>query len=222
MTVTDEFGFQNITTTTITVLKDEAPPNTTHDHDGVWHNGDFMITLMATDYESGVAETYHRINDGAIKAVSVDGQPLITTESANNTLEYWSIDNAGNEEASHKILTSIKLTLHPRLLSTVQLAKTKEVTALLKNRTGCQREQIMKNMKISDLEIFSLICMCVCLHNVRENIILIILKKRVRVYSSQTVLWLFLKAFYAGLNPHTYRLHPSYTRTHFFSNSFHS
>lgn len=51
----------------------------------------------------------YRINDGPVKAVSVDGQSLITTEGANNTLEYWSIDNAGNEELPHKVLTGIKL-----------------------------------------------------------------------------------------------------------------
>jgi hypothetical protein len=41
--------------------------------------------------------------------VSVNGQPLITVEGANNTLEYWSVDWAGNEELPHKILTGIKL-----------------------------------------------------------------------------------------------------------------
>jgi cell division septation protein DedD len=35
-------------------------------------------------------------------------QPRITTEGAANTLEYWSVDNAGNNE-QHKTLTQIKL-----------------------------------------------------------------------------------------------------------------
>ena len=87
---------------------DDIPPVTTDDYDGLWHNTDFTITLTATDHGSGVAETYYRINDGSVKAVSVDGQPVITTESANNTLEYWSVDYAGNEEP-HKFLTGIKL-----------------------------------------------------------------------------------------------------------------
>jgi hypothetical protein len=75
----------------------------------MWRNADFTITLTAIDHESGVAETYYRINDGPIKAVTVDGYPLITTEGSNNTLEYWSVDRAGNEELPHKILTGIKL-----------------------------------------------------------------------------------------------------------------
>jgi hypothetical protein len=109
LTVIDEFGLTNNTSTTVTVLEDDIPPATTGDYDGLWRNSDFTITLAATDNESGVAETYYRINNGPIKTVSVDGHPLITTESANNTLEYWSVDNVGNEEFPHKILTGVKL-----------------------------------------------------------------------------------------------------------------
>jgi len=90
-------------------VPDYIPPTTSHDYDGLWRNTDFTITLRATDYESGIAETYYRINDSPVKTVSIDGQPCITTEGANNTLEYWSIDKAGNEELPHKILTGIKL-----------------------------------------------------------------------------------------------------------------
>jgi len=87
---------------------DLIPPTTLDDYDGLWHTRDFTITLIATDDFSGVAETYYKINDGPTKTVSADGQPLITTEGANNTLEYWSVDNVGNEE-SHHTLTEIKL-----------------------------------------------------------------------------------------------------------------
>jgi len=92
---------------TITVFPN-IPPITTHDYDDLWHTSDFIINLTATDNFSGVAKTYYKINDGPTKTVSADGQPQITTEDANNTLEYWSVDNAGNEE-SHHILTGIKL-----------------------------------------------------------------------------------------------------------------
>jgi len=82
------------------------PPVTFDDYNGLWHTTDFAITLNATDE---VAETYYKINDGPTKNVSADGQPFITTESANNTLEYWSVDNTDNEELPHKIRTEIKL-----------------------------------------------------------------------------------------------------------------
>jgi len=95
--------------TTPAEFPDYILPMTSHDYDGLWRNTDFTITLTATDHESGVAETYYRINNGPIKAVSIDGQPRINTEGANNILEYWSVDNVGNEELPHKILTGIKL-----------------------------------------------------------------------------------------------------------------
>jgi parallel beta-helix repeat protein len=88
---------------------DLLPPTTTHDYDGLWHSTDFTITLTANDDMSGVAETYYKINNEPTKTVSADGQPLITTEGADNKLEYWSVDNAGNEELPHKIQTGIKL-----------------------------------------------------------------------------------------------------------------
>jgi len=88
---------------------DTTPPITLRDYDGLWRTTDFTITLTATDDMSGVAETYYKINNGPVESLSVNGQPFITTESANNTLEYWSVDNAGNEELPHKTLTGIKL-----------------------------------------------------------------------------------------------------------------
>ena len=93
-------------------VKDETPPTTVHDYDGSWLNKDFTINLTATDDVSGVSETYYRINNRAVKAVSRDGQPRISTEGANNTLEYWSVDYAGNVEP-HKILAGIKLDKTP-------------------------------------------------------------------------------------------------------------
>jgi PKD repeat protein len=112
LTVTDEFGFKNSTAATIDVLLDDVPPVTADNYNGLWHNENFNITLAATDPETGVAETYYRINNGATKTVSANGQPLITIEGANNTLEYWSFDNAANEE-THKLVTGIKLDKSP-------------------------------------------------------------------------------------------------------------
>jgi len=91
------------------VAPDTTPPTTIDNYDKMWHTTDFTITLVATDVGDGVAETYYKINDGATQTVSTNGEPFITTESANNKLEYWTVDNAGNEELHHKILTEIKL-----------------------------------------------------------------------------------------------------------------
>lgn len=87
---------------------DSEPPVTSNNYDGLWHTTDFEITLTATDDSSGVNETFYKTNNGQTQNVSIGGQPLITSENANNTLEYWSVDNVGLEE-SHHFLTGIKL-----------------------------------------------------------------------------------------------------------------
>jgi len=88
---------------------DTTSPTTIHNYDGLWHKDDFFITLAANDDHSGVAETYYEINEGHTRNVGSNGPPFISTEGTNNTLEYWSIDKAGNEETPHKILSCIKL-----------------------------------------------------------------------------------------------------------------
>lgn len=87
-----------------------SAPVTTHDYVNVWHNASFTVTLTATENPPGcqVVETYYSVNGGPTRAVSVDGHPLITTDSATNTLEFWSVDFDGREEV-HNQLTSIKL-----------------------------------------------------------------------------------------------------------------
>lgn len=87
---------------------DSVSPTTLSDYDGLWHSTDFTIQLTATDEISGVAETFYKMNDGPIRQVGIEGHPFFTAEGRNNTLEYWSVDNAGNEE-NHHILTEIKL-----------------------------------------------------------------------------------------------------------------
>jgi hypothetical protein len=88
---------------------DLTPPTTTDNYDGQWHASDFTVTLAANDALSGIAETYYRINDEPIKTVGANGQPFVVTEGANSILEYWSVDNAGNEELPHKFVGEIKL-----------------------------------------------------------------------------------------------------------------
>lgn len=109
LTVTDDDGLSRSITRSITVGKDSTPPTTLEDYDGLWHTTDFIITLTPTDDLSGVAETYYRINGGQIQNLTIHGQPLITTQGAENILEYWSVDSADNEELPHNLLTEIKL-----------------------------------------------------------------------------------------------------------------
>jgi len=109
----DEAGNVDPTPAERSLSVDITAPKTSDNYDGLWHKVDFTITLTASDGTgSGVAQTYYKINDGPTKTVSANGQPQITVESATNKLEYWSVDNAGNEE-SHHTLTTIKLDKTP-------------------------------------------------------------------------------------------------------------
>lgn len=91
-------------------VHDDTAPVTADDYDHQWHSQDYVITLSAADEGgSGVNETYYILNDGPVMSVSVDGQPMITTENGSSSLEYWSVDNDGNEELPHKMLNGIKL-----------------------------------------------------------------------------------------------------------------
>jgi len=95
---------------TVAVL---ASPVTSDDYDGLWHNTDLTITLTCGDDGNGIGTTYYRVNSGPVKSVAADGQSVILTEGASNTLEYWSVDGAGVEELPHKMLTQIKLDKTP-------------------------------------------------------------------------------------------------------------
>lgn len=106
--IVDDYGVTNSTTKTVTVLSDSAAPNTSDNYDGLWHNSDFEIALSAVDSESGVADIHYKINQGTEKIVSKDGQPKITTESENNKLQFWSVDNSGNVEDA-QLISGIKL-----------------------------------------------------------------------------------------------------------------
>lgn len=101
VTVTD--GAVNVTST-VTRL-----PLVTSNFTAGWHTSDFNVNLTA-DYP--VTETYYRINNGQIQNVTGNGMPLITTEGANNTLEYWStwsVYGTGNIELAHSAITGLKL-----------------------------------------------------------------------------------------------------------------
>ena len=90
------------------VKLDKTAPTTNDDYDGLWHISDITIILTVDDELSGVTDTLFRINDGPLMNVSFNGHPLIVTEGSNNTLEYWSLDAAGNVE-SHHMVNNIRL-----------------------------------------------------------------------------------------------------------------
>jgi hypothetical protein len=85
------------------------PLQTISDYDDSIHTNDFNINLSTLNDLGGSTNIYYRINNGPIRSVAVNGQPHITTQGSNNTLEYWSVDSNGVEESPHNILTGINL-----------------------------------------------------------------------------------------------------------------
>lgn len=92
---------------------DAVPPLSSNDYDGLWRNENYFITLNATDEKSNVKEIHFILNNGVEQVVLVSGQAastrvLIDYEHDDSVLEYWSVDEFGNEEV-HQTLNGIKL-----------------------------------------------------------------------------------------------------------------
>ena len=81
-------------------IEDNTPPITTHGFDGTmgdngWYTSCVTIELMAYDDISGVDVTYYRIDGGTWTEYT---DPIEFCENGEHTIEYYSVDNAGNEE----------------------------------------------------------------------------------------------------------------------------
>jgi hypothetical protein len=85
------------------------PLQTINDYDGSVHTSDFTINLNTLNNLGGQTTIYYKINNGPTMSVATNGQPHITTQGTNNTLEYWSVDGNGIEETPHNVLTGINL-----------------------------------------------------------------------------------------------------------------
>jgi len=103
-TCTDVAG--NSASTTVGGINiDETNPTTTADTPSGWSNGAVTVTLSATDPLSGVASTHYSVDgsEGTGSSVQISGE-------GTHTLSYYSIDNAGNTEATHTVTVDIDLT----------------------------------------------------------------------------------------------------------------
>ncbi len=76
---------------------DTTPPDTSDDAPAGWQAVPVGVTLTAADSGSGVAATRFRLNGSA--AATYAG-PVSASAEGTNTLQYWSVDAAGNVEAT--------------------------------------------------------------------------------------------------------------------------
>ena len=82
-------------------MPDFTAPVTTTNAPAGWQGSAVSVTLTGSDPGgSGVAATYYRLNGGAQTAYST---PINVSSQGVNTIEYWSVDNAANEE-THKVV----------------------------------------------------------------------------------------------------------------------
>ena len=96
----------------VTFKIDQTPPTTTvkftgDEGDDNWFISDVEVELTATDTTSGVAETSYRLDDGSWTTYTA---PFTITEEGVHTLDYYSVDLAGNEEDENEAEVKIDKT----------------------------------------------------------------------------------------------------------------
>lgn len=104
------------------VTKAEAPAG--------WMNQNQVITLSATDNETGVANTFYSLNEGEFTA----GTSVKVDKEGINKVSFYSVDKVGNTEAVQTISVKIDQTLPSTKVSEVPAWFTQ--TAILKLTTA--------------------------------------------------------------------------------------
>ena len=80
-------------TTVDNINIDLTAPTTTDDVSSLWKNLDVLVNLAAFDALSGVAATHY-----ALDSVAATGSTLTVADEGEHSLQYYSVDNAGNVE----------------------------------------------------------------------------------------------------------------------------
>jgi hypothetical protein len=103
--VSDRAG--NTTPATSPKVKiDKTAPNTDASAVDAWNNVDVTVTLEPHDAMSGVAQTRYRVDGGAVQT----GTSVAIADEGRHTLEYWSVDRAGNVEGRKTVAVNIDRT----------------------------------------------------------------------------------------------------------------
>jgi hypothetical protein len=100
---------------------DLTPPATTTTAPPTWRNTTVVLSALATDSGSGVADTFYRIDGGALQTSAMITVPALPDHSMDgtHTIAFYSADKAGNVEVAKTQQVRIDTT-KPRL----QLKKT--------------------------------------------------------------------------------------------------
>lgn len=112
VTATDAIGNESSPTDVTVIWYDKVSPETIYELNSAeavngWYSSDVQITLLGRDRESGVAKTEYRISDGEWTEYT---SPFTISKEGKHTVEYRSIDVAGNEEKVKSIEIKIDKT----------------------------------------------------------------------------------------------------------------
>ena len=90
----------------VPVNLDKTAPSTSANAPAGWNNHNVTVSLNAEDALSGVKATYYKLDDGA-QQTGISA--AINTEGV-HTLQFWSVDKAGNAEAAQSVTVKIDKT----------------------------------------------------------------------------------------------------------------
>jgi large repetitive protein len=88
---------------TAQVKIDKTAPETVSDVIEQWNKGEVTANLTATDNQSGVAKTFYSLNGTDF----VEGTSFIVNQEGTNKVYFYSVDNAGNVEATKTAVVKI-------------------------------------------------------------------------------------------------------------------
>ena len=94
-------GIDNSKPTTVHTLSPATP-----DGENGWYVNDITVTLEANDgtddWQSGIDVIQYKVGSGPVKTISgAMGSFIIAEDGDDIQVEYWAIDNVGNEESHH-------------------------------------------------------------------------------------------------------------------------
>lgn len=101
-----------------TVGADIEPPWTEIEFDPATPNGEnswyvcpieCMLSAYDNDSSPENVTTFYIINEGGIEMYEPESIIVLSSEGDDNSIEFWSSDNAGNEELPHNIVENIKI-----------------------------------------------------------------------------------------------------------------
>jgi hypothetical protein len=90
----DAVGYMDTVGANYKINIDRSAPHTTQASTKSAEKCKNIVNLYAEDYYSGVNKTFYRVNSGAWNA----GTQIKLEKAGENTVEYYSVDNAGNSE----------------------------------------------------------------------------------------------------------------------------